>query len=517
MAINLFGFEIRSKNEKERDQSPKSFVEPNEGDGSIQVTASVPGTGGTVSSILDIDGAARSEAELVNRYRSMMQQPEVQQAVDDIVNECVIITDDDKPIELNTDDIIFSDDIKQKIRDEFQNILTLMDFSNRGYDIFEKWYVDGRLYYHAVIDPENSKRGIQELRYIDPRKIRKIREYEKAPIGKGNNVSQVRQLKNEYYLYLDNGFYSDKNTKTGFDGNFVGLKIAPDSILTTNSGLMNEGNTLILSYLHSAYKALNQLRMMEDASVIYRLSRAPERRVFYIDVGNLPKIKAEQYVRDMMNKHKNRLVYDAKTGDITDDRKFMSMTDDFWMPRREGGRGTEISTLQGGQNLGEMDDVLYYQKNLYRSLRVPISRLDPEQGNFTLGRSSEITRDEVKFNKFVKRLRTKFAVIFDHALKQQLILKGIISPEDWESIKNNLRYDWKRDNHFEELKQIEILQNRISVVRDIDEYVGKYYSKDWVQKNVLQQTEDQIADIEDQIQIERAEESEKDGSGEVDY
>lgn len=516
MAFTLFGYEIRSPKEKEEDL--KSFVEPDDSEGSVKVTTNVPGTGGTMSSVLDIDGSARSEAELVTRYRSMMQQPEVQHAVDNIINECVNITDDEKPVELVTDELEFSDEVKRKIRDEFQNVLTLLDFNNRGYEIFEKWYVDGRLYYHAVIDQENPKRGIRELRYIDPRKIRKIREYTNVKVGEGANSTEVKKLKNEYYLYLDQGFYTDKTAKqANMDptGSFNGIKIAPDAIVNCNSGIMNEKNTLVLSHLHIAYKPLNQLRMMEDASVIYRLARAPERRVFYIDVGNLPKMKAEQYMRDMMVKHKNRLVYDAATGTVTDDRKFMSMTDDFWLARREGGKGTEIDTLAGGQNLGEMEDVVYFQKNLYKSLRVPLSRIEPEQAAFNLGRSSEISRDEVLFSKFVRRLRSRFAILFDSCMKQQLILKGIIAPDEWDIIKNKLRYDFKRDNHFEELKDAEILQNRLGVLRDIDEYVGRYYSRDWVYKHVLHMNEDEIEDQKDLMGIEAAEDREN-GVGQED-
>ena len=335
MAIQLFGFEIKRKSDEVDNKRVRSFVEPNEGDGSINVTATVPGAGAAMSSVVDMEGYAKSEAELVQKYRDMLQQPEVQQAVDDVVNEAIVVSYDSAPIECITDDVKLGDGIKKKIRDEFSNILELLDFSNYGYDIFQKWYVDGRLNYHVVIDEKNAKTGIQEIRYIDPRKIRKIREYESVKVGEGNNTTAVKKLKNEYYIYVEKGFLTDKAQSaatTDYNGGVKGLRIAKDAVVNVNSGILNEKNTLVLSHLHKAFKPLNQLRMMEDASVVYRISRAPERRVFYIDVGNLPKIKAEQYLRDMMVKHKNRLVYDAGTGEVRDDRRHMSMTDDFWLP-----------------------------------------------------------------------------------------------------------------------------------------------------------------------------------------
>ena len=513
MAIELFGFEIKRKSDEaqETDNKIKSFVEPNE-DGSAMSVVSTPGGGGAMSSVIDMEGSARSEAELVQKYRSMLQQPEVQAAVDDIINEAINISYDDKVVECVTDDLKYTDGIKKKIREEFDNVLELLDFSNQGYDIFMKWYVDGRLNYHAVVDEKSPREGIKELRYIDPRKIRKVREYKKVKVGQGNNVTTVQKLKNEYYIYTDKGFITDKSTKAqNFDpqGGMAGLKIAKDSIVHCNSGLLNEKNTLVLSHLHKAYKPLNQLRMMEDAAVIYRISRAPERRVFYIDVGNLPKAKAEQYLRDMMTKHKNRLVYDATTGNIRDDRKHMTMTDDFWLPRREGGKGTEITTLPGGQNLGEMEDIQYFQKRLYKSLNVPISRMESDSG-FSLGRASEISRDEIKFAKFIRRLRARFSIIFDRILEKQLVLKGIISPEDWVDIQNNIRYDFMVDNHFEELKQTEIMRERLSTLRDLDEYVGTYYSKEWVRKNILMMNEDEIEEMKTQIEDEAKEEPQDD-------
>ncbi len=437
----------------------------------------------------------------------MVQQPEIQRALEDIVNEAIVATAEEKIVECVTDDIDQPDTIKKRIREEFDEVLKLLDFSNIGYDVFQRWYVDGRLYYHAIIDESKVRDGIKELRYIDPRKIRKIKEISKKT--EKNVTTQV--TKAEYYLYNDKGFNTANSAVTGaIDGGTRGLKIAKDSIIHCTSGLLNETNSIVLSHLHKAIKPLNQLRMLEDAAVIYRISRAPERRIFYIDVGNLPKMKAEQYLRDMMTKHKNRLVYDASTGEVRDDRKFMTMLEDFWLPRREGGRGTEITTLPGGQNLGEMDDVIYFQRKLYQALNVPVSRLEPENG-FSLGRTSEITRDEIKFSRFISRMRNRFSMLFDKVLEKQLILKGVITPEDWPVIQANIRYDFMEDNHFEEMKNTEILQNRLQVVRDIDEYVGKYYSQDWVRKNLLQQSEDDIKEIDDQIAQES--ESEQDEMG----
>lgn len=508
MAIELFGFQIKRK--QEENKNVKSFVEPNQEDGAVNISTA----GGAMSSFLDLEGTARSEAELIQKYRSMMQQPEVQMAVDDIVNETINITFNEKPVECITDDLQLADGIKKKIRDEFDAILKLLDFSNQGYDIYSKWYVDGRLNYHVLIDEAAPKKGIQELRYIDPRKIRKIREYSKEKTGNAGNSGFVKKIKNEYYIYNEKGFNAQKTSGYTSDGPLTqGLKIAKDSIVHCNSGLLNENNTLILSHLHKAYKPLNQLRIMEDAVTIYRISRAPERRVFYIDVGNLPKMKAEQYLRDMMTKHKNRVVYDASTGEIRDDRRHMSMTDDFWLPRREGGRGTEITTLPGGQNLGEMEDVMYFQKRLYKSLNVPVSRMESDAG-FSLGRASEISRDEVKFSKFIRRLRARFSILFDKILEKQLILKGVISPEEWNEIQSNLRYDFMTDNHFEELKTSEILQNRLQILRDIDEYTGKYFSTKWVQENVLQMNEDDINTMKKEMDSEVDEEGDEEGGDE---
>ena len=506
--MELFGFEIKRR--KEENKNVQSFTEPANDDGAVNVSAA----GGAVSSFIDLEGTAKSEAELVQKYRGMIAQPEVQQAVDDIVNELVNISSTDKPIECVTDDLDLPDNIKKRIREEFDTVLKLLDFSNQGYDTVQKWYVDGRVNYHVMIDDSAPKKGIQELRFVDPRKLRKVREYAKDKAGTNGNNGFTKRVKNEYFIYNDKGFHKNSGQiSQGFDlnnANQTGLRIAKDSIVNCNSGVLNENNTLVLSHLHKAMKPLNQLRMMEDAVVIYRISRAPERRIFYIDVGNLPKMKAEQYLRDMMTKHKNRLTYDMTTGDVRDDRRHMSMTDDFWLPRREGGRGTEITTLPGGQNLGEMEDVLYFQKRLYKALNVPISRLESDTG-FSLGRASEISRDEIKFGKFIRRLRARFSILFDKILEKQLILKGVIAPEEWASIQAAIRYDYMVDNHFEELKESEILQNRLQILRDIDEYKGEYFSKNWIRKKVLFMNEDEIEDIDKQIDDEKQNEPDDEG------
>lgn len=495
--MRIFGFEIKRP---EKEDQLKSFVEPNDDDGSISITSSTAG-GFFGTSYIDMEGAAKNEAELISKYRQMEQHPEVSKAIEDIVNEAIVVSDDSRVVDINLDDTELSDKIKKVISDEFQYILELLDFSNKGYEIFNRWYVDGRIRYHVLIDEKKIKEGIQELRYIDPRKLRRVKEIEKVK-GDSQIDIMLKKVKNEYWIFNDKGFISNINTKAMTDFTSIkGVRIAKDSIVECTSGLLNETNTLVLSHLHKAIKPHNQLRMLEDAAVIYRLARAPERRVFYIDVGNLPKMKAEQYLRDMMVKHKNRLVYDASTGEIRDDRRHMTMMEDFWLPRREGGRGTEITTLPGGQNLGEMDDVLYFQKNLYKSLNVPITRLEPETG-FSLGRASEISRDEVKFSKFIQRLRARFSILFDEILEKQLILKNVMTIEEWNEIRNKIRYDFQQDNHFEELKQAEIMRERIQTMRDMEEYVGVYYSREWIRKNVLQQTDDEIEQMDKQIKAE---------------
>jgi len=486
MAIKLFGFKI-GKEEEDKDNL-RSFVPPSDDDSAASIVG-----GGVYGTYVDLEGQVRNDAELVKKYREMALQPECDAAIDDIVNEAIVYQPDEYPVQIVLDKLEQPESIKKKIRDEFEHILKLLDFNNQGYDVFRRWYVDGRLFYHMMIDDKNPRAGLQEVRYIDPRKIRKVKEVPKGkPTGAVGQTTYVKPI--EYYVYSDKGFMRDTNQ---------GLKIAPDSICYTHSGITDKDGKVIISYLHKAIRPLNQLRMLEDATVIYRISRAPERRVFYIDVGNLPKMKAEQYLRDIMQKYKNKLVYDAQTGEIRDDRRFQTMLEDFWLPRREGGRGTEITTLPPGQNLGEIEDVLYFQKKLYKALNVPVSRLESDNG-FSLGRASEITRDELKFSKFIARLRSRFSHLFDKLLETQLILKGICNRAEWEQIKEEIYYDYVTDAHFAELKDTEIMKERLMLLSDIDNYAGKYFSVAWIRKKVLQQTEDDI----EQMDKEMAEEEE---------
>ena len=414
-------------------------------------------------------------------------------AIDEIVNEAIVIEDSGTSVEINMDEVKAPPAIKKKIEDEFNLLLKMLNFGNMGHDIFRRWYIDGRLFYHLVIDELNPASGIQELKYIDPRRIRKIREIQKMRDPQ-TGIELIKKTI-EYYLYNEKGM-------VGAGAN-LGAKIAVDSVVNVNSGIMDPKQTMVLSYLHKAIKPFNNLRMVEDATVIYRLSRAPERRVFYIDVGNMPTVKAEQYVRDIMVKYRNKLVYDSNTGEIKDDRKHLSMLEDFWLPRREGSKGTEISTLEGARNLGEMEDVKYFQSKLYKSLNVPIGRLEPQQG-FSLGRSTEITRDELKFNKFVQRLRNKFSTLFDDLLRVQLILKNVCTEEEWKEFKEDIWYDYKKDNNFDELKDAELLSMRLDTLIKVDPFVGKYYSAEWVRKNILQQTDEDMEEINAQMEQENA-------------
>ena len=489
--MELFGFEIKRK-----ETVGGSFAPKLQDDGAMVVAE-----GGVYGTYVDLDGSVRTEAELVNKYREMSAHPEVDSAIDDIVNEIVVQEPETKVVELILDDIPnISERVKKLFIGEFENILTLLEFNQLGYEIVRRWYVDGRLYYHAIVDEQNPVNGLLELRYIDPRKIRKVRVTQ-SKRNKANIDIPVTNGEKEYFIYNDKGFSKTSGTNVLPSNSLGGLKIAKDSIIHCTSGLLSQNGDLVQSYLHKAIKPLNQLRSMEDSLVIYRISRAPERRIFYVDVGNLPKMKAEQYLRDIMIKFKNRLVYDSATGEIRDDRKFMTMLEDFWLPRREG-RGTEITTLPGGQNLGQMDDVVYFQQKLLRCLNVPISRLD-SNAPFSFGRATEISRDEVKFAKFVNRLRNKFSILFTKCLERQLILKKIITPEEWDVIKNNIKYKFARDNYFDELKDTEILRDRIVMLRDIDDFVGKYYSAEWVRRNVLQQSDEQMENIDEQIEDER--------------
>jgi hypothetical protein len=483
----LFGFEIKRKEQEKEDSKKKSFVAPMEDDGSSYVQA-----GGHFGQYIDMSGTegAKNEIDLIRRYRQIAQHPECDAAIEDIINESIVSDTKAAPIELLTDDLDQPDNVKKLIRQEFENIIQLLQFNHYGHEIFRKWYVDGRLFYHIIIDESNPKKGISELRPIDPTRIRKVKEVEQQKDPK-TGVNLIKNI-NEYYLYQDSAMNKSNQ----------GLKISKDSIQYTTSGLLDTSRKMVLSYLHKAIKPVNQLRMMEDSLVIYRLSRAPERRIFYIDVGNLPKGKSEEYLRGIMNQYRNKLVYDASTGEIKDDRKHMSMLEDFWLPRREGGRGTEISTLPGGENLGQIDDVFYFQKKLYRSLNVPVNRLEQE-AQFSLGRSTEISRDEVKFQKFINRMRKKFSWLFLDLLKTQLVLKGIITEQDWKEIKEDIAVDFIKDSHFSELKESEILRDRLELLTELDQYVGVYFSRDWVRKNILMQSDEDIQAMAKKIESEK--------------
>ena len=497
----LFGFEIKRKKQEEEQKRLESFVPPTNEDGALSIAE-----GGVYGTFVDLDGSVRTEAELVNRYRSIAVDPIVDLAIQDIVNEAIVEDSDEETVAIVLDDLEIPNTIKKKIEEEFEEILRLLEFNSLSYEIFRRWYVDGRLYYHVIVDEKSIKKGIREVRYIDPRNIKKVREVKKE---RTREDVEVERVVSEYYIYNKSGFMKNSGSISQYSSqtphaqsHAQGVKIAKDSVVYCTSGNMSTDSNLILSYLHKAIRPLNQLRSMEDALVIYRISRAPERRVFYIDVGGLPKAKAEQYLRDIMTKFKNKVVYDSSTGEIRDDRKFMTMLEDYWLPRREGGRGTEITTLPGGQNLGEIEDILYFQNLLFRSLNVPSTRLQPET-TFTLGRATEITRDEIKFNKFITRLRTKFAQLFTKLLERQLILKGICTVEDWEEWKTLIQYNFAIDNYFSELKQMEIMRDRISAAREMDEYVGKYFSHEYVRKYILQQTDSDIEEIDEQISKEK--------------
>ena len=490
--MKLFGFEIGTPKKIEDAQleqpKQKSFTLPQNDDGAVTVAGA-----GYYGTYVDLDGTFRNETQLITKYRELAIQPEMETAIDEIVNEAIVIEDGGQCVEINMDELKVPDQIKKRIEDEFNLVLKLLNFNNMGHDIFRRYYVDGRLFYHIVIDETEPMYGIQELKYIDPRRIRKIREIQK--MRDTNTGIELIKKQIEYYLYNERGMIGS--------GSNLGSKIAPDSIVNVNSGLMDPKQTMVLSYLHKAIKPFNNLRMVEDATVIYRLSRAPERRVFYIDVGNMPTVKADQYVRDIMVKYRNKLVYDSSTGEIKDDRKHLSMLEDFWLPRREGSKGTEISTLEGARNLGELEDVKYFQSKLYRSLNVPIGRLEPQQG-FSLGRSTEITRDELKFTKFIERLRNKFSILFDDLLRVQLVLKKVCTEEEWKEFKEDIFYDFKKDNNFDELKDAELLTNRFQLLAAVDPFVGKYVSVEWVRKNILQQSDEDIEEINGQMEQENA-------------
>ena len=512
--MRIFGFEIRRpEDDGDISKKPMSFVEPLNDDGAITIGNS-NALGGFYGMMLDMEGAAKTESELVTKYRSMAMQTEITQAVDEVVNEAISVDSHEKVVEIILDDTELPDKVKERIIEEFDNVLSLLDFSNNAYDIFYRFYVDGRLNYHIMIDNDNLKEGIYELRYIDPRKLRLVKEIDKRERDP-HSGTPVKRVKSEYFMYSEAGFGSTKGSQ--MDGTSTGYRIAKDSIARITSGILNENNSMVLGHLHPAIKPLNQLRMLEDAVVIYTLTRAPERRIFYIDVGNLPKAKAEQYLHDMMVRHKNKLRYDSTSGDITDSRRFMTMTEDFWFPRRGGERSTEVDLLAGGnsQALSSDENLQYFQKQLYKSLRVPVSRLESENMN-TFGRVSEISRDELKFGKFIRRLRTRFSQLFDTLLEKQLILKGIIDPEEWDEIKNKIRYDFMKDNYYEELKSAEILREKMSTLREVEEQVGKYFSREWVIKNVLFMSDDDWKDMQKQMKKEKEAEEQEMGDLEGD-
>ena len=476
----LFGYKISKSKEEE---GGTSFTAPTSDDGAVDIAG-----GGFGASYLNTDGREKTDLDLIRRYRDIAQQSECDTAIEDIINEGIVANERDIAVQIVLDNIPYSSKIKKTITEEFDEVLRLLKFEEKGHDLFRRWYVDGRIYFHKIIDQKTPRKGITELRYIDATKIKKVRKIEKEKDVK-TGVDKIKKVQ-EFFLYNEKGL--------GSTGASQGIQIHPDAITYVPSGVIDGNGGRVLSYLHKAIKPVNQLRMVEDSLVIYRISRAPERRIFYIDVGNLPKVKAEQYLKDVMNRYRNKLVYDASTGEIRDDRNHMSMLEDFWLPRREGGRGTEITTLPGGQNLGEIDDIVYFQRKLFRSLNVPISRLEAES-QFTLGRSTEITRDELKFTKFVQRIRKKFVPLFTDILKTQLLLKGVISPDDWKNIQEHIQYDFLADGHFAELKEAELLNDRINTLNQVEAYIGTFFSKTWVQKNVLRLTEIEIEEMQKEI------------------
>ena len=485
MAFEIFGFKIERKNQGASNASVPAFTMPENDDGSMMVSGA-----GAYGTSLDLDGQYKSEIELILKYREMAQTSDCEIAIDNIINESIVVDDTRNPVDIILDRTNLSVGIKKKVTDEFNTVLDLLNFNNFGYDIFRRWYVEGKLYYHIMIDENNPNLGIVELRSLDATKIKKVKQINQKDTAdpKKKEVSV-----NSMFNYNEAGLGNRTSD---------GLLISGDSIAYATSGLLNPTKTGVLSYLHKAIKPLNQLRMVEDAIVIYRISRAPERRIFYIDVGNLPKLKAEQYIRDIMTRYKNKLVYDSTTGEVKDDRRHQSMLEDYWLPRREGGRGTEITTLPGGENLGQMDDVEYFQKKLYKAMHVPVSRLEADSG-FSLGRESEITRDELLFSKFIGKLQTRFAMLFGEILEKQLILKNIITSEEWSQIKDRVHYKFEKDHYYTEFKQQETLTQRVDLARNMEEYVGNYYSREFFRKNILRQSEEEIRAQDTQIEKEK--------------
>lgn len=480
--MEIFGFSI---NYKKKEQQMQSVVTPTAEDGSTVISSSAAAY---YSQVVDMDTSLKNEGDLIRRYREIALLPECDSAIEEITNEAICFNDDGDVVELNLEELKVGNNVKKKIQEEFDEIISLLEYSEKAHDLFRSWYVDGRQYFIITLDPDRPKLGIQKIDHVDSRKIRKIKKIDKKKDPK-TGVDVIVKVE-EFYVYNEKGI--DASTAQG-------LKLSLDSVLYCSSGLYDQNSNMMFSYLHKAIKPANQVKMLEDAVVIYRIARAPERRIFYIDVGNLPKIKAEQYVTDIMNKYKNKVVYDATTGEVRDDRKFMSMLEDFWMPRREGGKGTEITTLQGGQTLGQMEDVTYFQQKLYQSLNVPISRLLPQQ-NFTLGRSNEITREELKFNKFVSRLRQKYSHILMDALKIQLIAKGVVGPDDWKELEKHISIRFTNDNNFVEMRDAELWQGRFQMLNQVDSFVGKYFSPEWVKKNILKLTEEDIDQMNKEIE-----------------
>ena len=491
----LFGFQITRASKGQGEQP--SFILPEPEDGATT-------TAGFYSEYLDLDASAKNEYELIRRYRSAAEHPECDFAIEDIVNEAINMEYGRDTVSINTDKLPYTQKIKTRVRQEFLQILRLFDFNNRAHDIFRRWYIDGRIHYHKVIDESDPKKGIQELRYIDGMKIKRIKKVEKGASKKGTPTVNIID---DFFQYSEKGMHQIQSGGT--------IKLTKDSVAYCPSGLHDPTRAMVMSYLHKAIKPVNQLRMIEDSVVIYRISRAPERRIFYIDVGNLPKIKAEQYLKDVMNRYRNKLVYNAATGEIRDDRNQMSMLEDFWLPRREGGRGTEITTLPGGQNLGEVEDIVYFQRKLYRSLNIPVSRLEQES-TFNLGRGAEITRDEVKFTKFIQKLRKKFNVLFNDILKTQLILKGVIAEEDWSLIRNNIHYSYLKDGHYAEMRDMDVLRDRLDILNTMEPYIGEWFSKEYVQKHVFRMSEEEIKEMGKQIDKEPPPMDDEDEGGDDD-
>jgi hypothetical protein len=499
MELKLFGIKL-GRNKKplsssENKKIKRSFVLPQNDDDAVSIEA----VGGFFGQYVDMDGTTRNDADLIYKYREMSMHSECEAAIDDIICDAIVSEENAAPVKIVLDNVDYSEDIKRRIIKEFNSVLSLLQFQTKGYEIFRRWYVDSKLVYHIIVDEKTPEKGITELRFVDPVNIQKVKQYKRELNGQGHRIITGVD---EFYIYSKDGFRTGMHMNAA-TGNASGLRISPDAIAYITSGLFDSRNKRTVGYLHKAIKPLNQLRMMEDAVVIYRLSRAPERRIFYIDVGNLPKNKAEQYVRDLMNKYRNKLIYDASTGEIRDDRRHLSMLEDYWLPRREGGKGTEITTLQGAQNLSELEDVKYFQKKLYKSLNVPLSRMDGEQKSFTIGKSTEITRDEIKFAKTISRLRNKFSELFYIILKTQLILKQILNEREWNRIKDKIFFDFMKDSYFAELKQNEITNERTQVLMNLQPFVGKYFSEYWIKKNVLNMNDEDIIVMQEQIDQEK--------------